>query len=311
MKSPVASPNQTYEVTLSCPPKNTVALSEVLWTLPDVTAVMEEYDDEIVHRAVSQGAEGWVTSGNLKWLKVFSNRTDIRDAVTALIHDQGLTDCRIINERTIAEEDWAESWKQHWDITRVPDRIVIRPSWLEYIPKTGETVIDLDPGSAFGTGTHSTTRLMLTALEQLADSSDFSRLSLLDVGTGSGILAVYAALRGCRDIRAIDVDPFSVSAAQENAARNGVESVIQVSDNPLGEMCHTRYDIVTANIIAPVILELWDDLLLRLAPNGTLLLSGLIGKNLAEIHQKLTESGLENIIEFNDGDWYAIQGQKP
>lgn len=296
------------EVTISCPPQTVAALSELLWTLPEVTGVMEEYDDEIVHRLAKDEAAGWITAGNLKWLKVYG-QGDLKAAVDTLIHtDESLRDCRVLSGKAIAEEDWAESWKQHWDITRIGDRIVVRPGWLDYAQENpDETVIDLDPGSAFGTGTHETTRLMLSALEELADQRDFSRLSLLDVGTGSGILAIYAARRGCRDIRAIDVDPLSVRSAEANAARNGVTDVIHVSDTPLAELCRTRYDIVIANIIAPVILSLWDEMLLRLESGGTLLLSGLIEKNLPDIRKRLEADNFAAVIEYNDGGWYAVQ----
>ena len=131
---------------------------------------------------------------------------------------------------------------------------------------------------------------------------------MLDVGTGSGILAVYAAKRGCQDIRGVDNDPLAVQTAIKNAALNAVESVCNFTDTPLAELCQTRYDIILANIIAPVILDLFPDMLLRLNPGGRFYASGLIESSVGRVEAAMKEAGFTDIQQKRQGDWFALSG---
>jgi ribosomal protein L11 methyltransferase len=220
--------------------------------------------------------------------------------------------CDITETRLLEEKDWAENWKQHWHPTSVTPRLTICPSWENYTPKSSDdVVIKLDPECAFGTGTHETTQMMLQILEKLADEQDISRLNLLDVGTGSGILAIYAALRGCRDVRGVDNDPLAVQTALKNAKLNHVESATDFTDTPLAELCRTPYDIILANIIAPVILELWPEMLLRLNPGGTFVASGLIEKSIGPVETALREAGFVNLQRHSQGQWLALTAMAP
>jgi len=178
-----------------------------------------------------------------------------------------------VSIQPVQEEDWAEGWKQHFTGFQVGP-LQIRPSWETGAPATSELVMELDPGMAFGTGTHATTRLCLEALQrELAVRT--STASVLDVGTGSGILAIAAAKLGAARVTACDIDPEACRIARENAAINKVESRIEITTTPLEEI-PGRFEIVIANILAEENIRLADALLAHLADDGLLILSGIL-----------------------------------
>ena len=176
------------------------------------------------------------------------------------------------------QEDWANSWKVNFKPTRIGKRLVMKPSWEEYLPLEGDIVLELDPGMAFGTGTHGTTRLCLEAVEELicekaAFGSDTGRV--LDVGCGSGVLAIAAALFGAAEVTAVDIDPVAVTVTGENAAINGVENQVAASITPLAELTG-EYAIVLANILAEDLVRMGGELAGRVMPGGYLVLSGIL-----------------------------------
>ena len=173
----------------------------------------------------------------------------------------------------VRNEDWAEGWKQHFSAVRIGRRLVIKPSWEAFAAASDDVVVDLDPGMAFGTGTHGTTRLCLEALADLFDAHPPRRV--LDVGTGSGILAIAAAALGAERVLACDIDPDALRIAGENAAQNGVAGGIELTVAPLEELTG-EFDLVLANILAEENIRLGDALVARLAPGATLVLSGIL-----------------------------------
>lgn len=182
----------------------------------------------------------------------------------------------------IAEEDWSSSWKENFKPLRIGERLVIRPTWEEYAAGDADIVIDLDPGMAFGTGTHATTRLCLTVLERIMSGKEGAEghagrkaRSVLDVGTGSGILGIAAAKLGAEEVIAIDLDADAIGAATENSAKNGVSAIMQVSGTPLEAIC-SGFDVILANILAEDLARLAPELTRRLAPGGFLVLSGIL-----------------------------------
>lgn len=274
-------------------------LEELLWTLPGVLSSEQVFEGELENQRVAA-------------IQVFSDSPHIVEALQMLMgREEALANCHVQHVQNIQEADWAEAWKSYWHVEHLSGTLTIRPSWEAYEPKIAEEVVlILDPGSAFGSGSHETTRLMLTQMETLSKTVDFSQKSVLDVGTGSGILAVYAAKLGSRSIMAIDIDEPSMNATRENAALNAVSSFITESKTPLGELCHTQYDVVLANIIAPVILELFDDMILRLAPGGIILFSGLIAKHVETVMARMETAGLTDIQQRQDGEWFLLQGSR-
>lgn len=176
--------------------------------------------------------------------------------------------------REVRTEDWAEGWKQHFHAVRIGPRLVVKPTWEDVSSAPGDVVVNLDPGMAFGTGTHGTTRLCLEALAGLFEQSPRPQ-RVLDVGTGSGILAIAAAALGAKRVLACDIEPDSCRIAEENAALNRVESRMEVTGEPLQDL-EGAFDVVLANILAEENIRLASELVGRVAPGGALVLSGIL-----------------------------------
>ncbi|WP_276840110.1 50S ribosomal protein L11 methyltransferase, partial [Anaerovibrio lipolyticus] len=162
----------------------------------------------------------------------------------------------IITTSELADEDWSDTWKQYFHTEKPGDRIVIKPSWEQYEPKDDEIVVELDPGAAFGTGTHATTSMCICELEKLVQPG----MKVFDVGTGSGILSIIAAKLGAKDIQAVDYDDSVLKIVQENLEENHVENVISVAQSDLMQNVHGKANLVIANIVADIIIRLFDQL---------------------------------------------------
>jgi ribosomal protein L11 methyltransferase len=214
--------------------------------------------------------------------------------------------------RFLAETDWAEAWKASYDVLHVGRRLVIKPTWRDYAPGPNELVIQLDPGMAFGSGLHPTTRLCLEALE------DYLRpdATVLDVGTGSGILAIAAARLGASRVLALDTDRMAVRIARENVVLNHVGSVVDVELGTLpipGDRPARRHvlmhppsaDLILANILAETIIEFAPAWAASLNPTGTLIASGIIAERKDAVVNSLTANGLRLVSQPADGDWLA------
>lgn len=176
----------------------------------------------------------------------------------------------------LKEEDWANSWKVNFKPARIGNRLVIKPSWEDYTAAANDVILELDPGMAFGTGTHSTTRLCLEAVERYcSEDAPGKDLHVLDVGCGSGVLGIAAALLGGAKVMAVDIDPLAVTVTMENAAANRVSSLMEVSTTPLEEIGGC-FSIVVANILAEALVAMAGDLTARVAAGGVLILSGIL-----------------------------------
>lgn len=199
---------------------------------------------------------------------------------------------------TIREEDWATGWRQHFTPTRIGRRLVIKPTWEPFAPEPGDVVIELDPGMAFGTGTHPTTRLCLEALEKLGSPGN-----VLDVGTGSGILAMAAARLGASRVVGTDIDPDAVEVARENCAMNGV--TVKLVTTPLAEI-PGRFDVVLANILAEDLVRMAADLTAKVAPGGVLILSGILVEREAYVIDGFAPTGLALAETTREGEWSCL-----
>lgn len=181
-----------------------------------------------------------------------------------------------ISWELVQEQDWSASWKKHFLPFAITTGLVIVPSWEQYEPKEGEQLLVMDPGMAFGTGHHDTTSFSLEFIrEALIEQKGRTEKRLLDVGTGTGILGMAALLFGLERVVAIDNDPDAVAAAKENIARNGMEGQMEVSLTPLAALAG-EYELVVANIVHDVLVALADELVARVAPGGSLILSGIL-----------------------------------
>lgn len=202
----------------------------------------------------------------------------------------------------VAEEDWANNWKQFYHTQRIGKRLVVSPSWENYEPKDGDVLMRLDPGMAFGTGTHDTTRLCLELLEDCVTE----KTRILDVGTGSGILSVGGVLLGAPSALGVDIDPVAVKVAKENAEINGVSGKTEFVCGDLTEKAHGQFEIVTANIVADVIIRLLSTVKNYLIKGGAFIISGIIDTRADEVEKACNEAGFETEKRIEHGGWVAI-----
>ncbi|MFN8533196.1 MAG: 50S ribosomal protein L11 methyltransferase [Dehalococcoidia bacterium] len=219
----------------------------------------------------------------------------------ALWHLAQLRPVAPLRAREVDEEDWADAWKQHFLVHRIGERIVIRPSWRSYDPSPNDVVIELDPGMAFGTGLHPTTRLCLAALERTVKPGD----RVLDLGTGSGILSIAAAKLGATSILAIDPDPVAVDAATANVAANGLSERVQMAEGTI-EAVDQTFDLVVANISAKVLIEIAEDLARVTRPGGRLLASGLLDEREIEVAIQFAVAGFHLVESAAERDWRLL-----
>ena len=206
-----------------------------------------------------------------------------------------------VESEKMYEEDWANNWKKYYKPTKVGERIVVKPIWEEYEAKENELVLELDPGMAFGTGTHETTRMCIQSLDKYVKKDS----TVFDVGCGSGILAIAAAKLGAKMAVGVDLDPVAVESAKENVGFNNLDN-IQILYGNLVEVIDGKADIVVANIIAEVICILTEDVKRVLKEDGYFITSGIIHDRVDMVTKKLEETGFE-VVEINkDGEWNCI-----
>lgn len=212
--------------------------------------------------------------------------------------------------RTIEEADWANAWKAYFFVHRVGERTVIVPSWrqTEYSPQPDDVVLLLDPGMAFGTGLHPTTRLCLRAVEQLTQPG----MRVLDVGAGSGILAIAAAVLGARPILAVEIEPVAARVCVDNVERNSVSDAIEVRAGTLAEReDHSPFDLILANMTIATLLHLHPLLASNLRSGGVAVLSGVLDERAAELLDVLTAQGWIHERTEHEQDWVAIYVRRP
>ena len=218
-----------------------------------------------------------------------------------------------IGENTVSivevnEEDWATAWKQYYHPVKISERFTIVPTWEDYTPvSSDELIIELDPGMAFGTGTHPTTVMCLQALEKVVQQGD----TVVDIGTGSGVLSIGAALLGAKSVHALDLDEVAVRAAKENVELNKVSNTVSVFHGNLLDTVKEPADVVVANILAEIILSFTDDAFTIVKPGGLYVTSGIIGAKRDDVKAALEASGfvIEEVLMMED--WVAIIARRP
>ncbi|WP_352419847.1 50S ribosomal protein L11 methyltransferase [Proteiniborus sp.] len=213
--------------------------------------------------------------------------------------DKGLGE---VTTSEVYEKDWAESWKKYYKPKKIGDRVVVKPSWEDYEKEDNEIILELDPGMAFGTGTHETTIMCIRQLEKYIDS----RQTVFDVGCGSGILSVAAAKLGAEKVIAVDLDELAIKVSNENAKINHVKNIIDVRHGNLLDVVNEKADIIVSNIIAEIIVVLTKDITKFLSKNGIFITSGIIHEKIDIVKEAMIAEGLEIIDTITLGEWACV-----
>ncbi|MBQ5328705.1 MAG: 50S ribosomal protein L11 methyltransferase [Oscillospiraceae bacterium] len=298
------------ELTVKVKTEDTARASDVCTVVADMGIYVEDYSD--LENVV------W----NIAHVDLIEQELLERDRTHSLIHiyikqEKDALECvEFIKARLDAEgieyetsivgvneEDWANNWKQYYHTQRIGKRIVVTPSWEEYTPSGDDVQMRLDPGMAFGTGTHDTTRLCLELLEEVVTPET----RILDVGTGSGILSVGGVLLGAPSALGVDIDPVAVKVANENAEINEVSDKTEFVCGDLTDKVHGKFEIVTANIVADVIIRLLSTVKNYLLKGGVLIVSGIIDTRADEVENACHEAGFVTEKRLEHGGWVAIK----
>jgi ribosomal protein L11 methyltransferase len=207
----------------------------------------------------------------------------------------------------VNEEEWATAWKKYYNPVKISEKFTIVPTWETYEPvSSDELIIELDPGMAFGTGTHPTTVMCIQALEKYVKPGD----TVIDVGTGSGILSIAAAMLGAKSVRALDLDPVAVDSARLNVKLNKVQHIVTVSQNNLLDRIEEQANVIVANILAEIILRFVDDAYRLLEKNGYFITSGIIQAKKQEVKEGLIKAGFAIEETLVMEDWIAFIARK-
>ncbi|HEX2884428.1 MAG TPA: 50S ribosomal protein L11 methyltransferase [Candidatus Limnocylindria bacterium] len=281
------------------------AVSEILGRVADGTAVhpsalVRDPDDELA--ATADAEAPFTVVAHVADDAAAADRIDATERALWHLQAFGLRPVGKLAVRTVDDADWTDAWKAHYAPQRI-GRIVIVPSWVDEPLRDGELAITLDPGMAFGTGIHPTTRGCLALLQQLTPMP----ARALDVGSGSGILALAALRLGAERVDALDTDPLAVEATRANAERNGLGDRVTAGLGTLPARSAERYPLVLANLVAAVLVELGPRLSAHLEQRGVLLASGIIEPRAAEVVEALERAGLQVTDRRTDGEWVSLR----
>lgn len=242
-------------------------------------------------------------------IKAYFSEEKDREALASLINEKLLFISRFLDigegfmgMSDINDEDWANAWKKYYKPFRLSDHIVIKPSWEDFKQPGNDIVIEMDPGMAFGTGTHETTRMCAMLIEKYIKKDD----AVIDIGCGTGILSIVAAKLGASGITAVDVDEVAVRVTRDNCRMNGTNDVVSASVGTLLDIKKLKADLIVANIIADVIIDISKDLAYYLKPDGLFITSGIIKERKQQVIDEYQKHGFEMIESMEISEWVAI-----
>ena len=246
-----------------------------------------------------------------------SERERVEKILKSLSESPEGAELEIINRDAGDDSEWLYKWQEHFKPSKVGTRIVVKPSWEEYRPAEGELVIEMDPGMAFGSGLHETTSMCIRALEEiLADRSNVScaekgnRIRILDVGTGTGILAIAGVLLGADEALGVDIDTDAVRVAEENISHNGLTEKITVRYGDLTEGVEYRAEIIVANLMADLVARLSPAAAAHLAAGGWYITSGILDIREEAVSRAIRAAGFDIVKILRDGEWRAVVARK-
>lgn len=266
------------------------AKSDECWDYIDSSLLEQQYEGVIV-KAYFPESEDLIDKIELIRLNV--------EKIPQYNLDKGLGE---VTTSEVYEKDWAEAWKKYYKPKKIGDKIVVKPSWEEYEREDNDIILELDPGMAFGTGTHETTILCVRQLEKYINSGQ----TVFDVGCGSGILSIAAAKLGAERVVAVDLDELAIKITKENAKINHVEDIIDVRHGNLLDVVNEDSDIIVANIIAEIIVILTKDITKFLKKGGIIITSGIIHEKIDMVREAMIAEGLEIIDTITLGEWASV-----
>ena len=291
------------ELSVSAPPEFVEPLSHIFYRYGHGGVALEQQGGFNPDEGETASETAWVT---LKTYLPINESTDERRnlidvGVRLVAHVGPVTE---LVARTVDEDEWQNSWKEHFHVLRVGRRLVVKPTWREYDPRPTDVVIVLDPGMAFGTGHHPTTRSCLEQLERLVAPG----ASVLDFGCGSGILSIAASKLGASSVLGVEADSSAVRVAKQNARENGVQHNVLVVEGtlPRPEARPGAFDVAVANISAKVVSEASTELVKAVKPGGVVIASGIILDNKAVVERSMAAAGAALADTIVDGDWVTL-----
>ena len=294
--------NNYFELKISINPEIEEIVSDICFTYLDCEGVVlaEETYKDLVMTATTEGT-----------LRVFlnsinQNPVEILKTEREILKERGFSDEELGSwEITIDEkenQDWSKKWKEKWTVTHVTDKIAVVPSWLNYTAKDGEITITLDPGCAFGTGTHQTTQLCMKALEKYFKPNS----TMADIGMGSGILGILAKKLGASEVYGCDIDETVIDVAKENALKNGISEGDIVFELNTADKIVKKYDFVCANILHNVLSEIMGDLKNIMKNDGILSLSGILDEKKPVVLEAIEKNELKIIDTLTQDQWISF-----
>ena len=309
------------ELAVACDPEAVEAVSEILARVaPGGVSVEPGFTlvDEGLGAAVDPSAPATVRAYlPARDAAAMRRATEAVDRALGHLQAFGLREIGELQTQVVHESDWATAWQGHVRVMRIGRAIVVRPTWRRHRRTAGDTVIAMDPGMAFGTGLHPTTRLCLAGIERWADEGRLrrggapdGRSRFLDVGCGSGILAIAAALLGAGELLGVDTDPIAIEATAANARRNRVARRLRVRRGSLPTGAGP-FDLVAANLIASVLVTHAADLVAELRPGGRLLASGIFVDREGDVRSAFEAAGLRAVRRDLEGEWVALEAELP
>lgn len=299
-----------FEISVSINPCAIELATEIFFERFECEGVVqaeEKYKDLELIETTNNIAKGYVLfeEGEFSASEVQKIFTNAKEE----LKEEGFTDEELgdwtIKAQKVINQDWSQKWKEHWKPTKASERVIICPSWEECTREKDDILITLDPGSAFGTGTHATTQLCIRAIEKYLKKGD----EVADIGTGSGILAITAVKFGAAHVVAIDNDPLVIDVAKDNAQMNCVYNKIDFS-HATADMLTEQYDFVCANILHNVLAEIMGDLKNIMKPNAHMSLSGILDEKKPVVLEAIERENLQIVEELKQDQWTSFVVKK-
>ena len=303
------------EITVITTTEASDAISEMMYDLGAKGVNIEDPND---FRMMNQDPTSWdyveeellATLGEDTRIKGYFSELDYNEEVLVILNRRiaelagfGLDAGKmIVNTKAVDEEDWANAWKEFYKPIKIGERLVIKPSWEEYAAEDTDLIIELDPGMAFGTGTHETTTMCMKLLESYVKPG----MEAYDVGCGSGVLGIAAAKLGAEKVMCVDIDSVACKVAKENAEINKVSDIVEVRCGNLLDVVSGKADVVIANIIADIIIGFSDDVEKFMKPEAVFISSGIIKDRKEDVLAKFAEKNFKVLQLLQEGEWCAI-----